>query len=240
MGTTMPLQMVTDRPVLDPAGSLWTSAFVLPDRWVLESNAGDTGGAYRWLLDLFFGATDADAHTAAERALAGVPPEPQQVVCHLGPVVFDLAHMNPFHPAGLLFRFPLLDLDRPARGAVLRAFLDSIAYAVRGNWEQIVAVAGAPEILRLSGGMTRVSALPGLVATVLGMPVEVASVPESASLGCALLGAVAAGLHGSVADAAGAMTSARRVEPDGSRQAAFGEGYTRWRNAQQTLRGWTV
>jgi sugar (pentulose or hexulose) kinase len=240
MGTTMPLQMVTDRPVLDPAGSLWTSAFVLPGRWVLESNAGDTGGAYRWLLELFFGAADAAAHAAAEQVLARVPPDPQQTICHLGPVVFDLAHMNPFHPAGLLFRFPLLDLDRPARGPVLRAFLDSVAYAVRGNWEQIAALAAMPATLRLSGGMTRVPALPGLVATVLGVPVEVASVPESASLGCAMLGAVAAGMHAGIPDAVGAMTSARRVEPDASRQAAFAEGYARWRNAQRTLREWTV
>ena len=181
-----------------------------------------------------------DAHAAAARVLASVPPEPQQIVCHLGPVVFDLAHMNPFHPAGLLFRFPLLDLDRPARGPVLRAFLDSVAYAVRGNREQIAAVGGPPSELRLSGGMTRVPALPGLVATVLGRPVLVASVPESASLGCAMLGAVAAGLHGGIADAVGAMAEARWVEPDTARTAAFDEGYARWRTAQQTLRGLTV
>src|SRR2546428_6708727 len=64
VGTTTPVQMVTRAPVIDPSGRLWTSCHVGPDRWVLESNAGDTGGAYRWLLELVYGATDAAAYAA--------------------------------------------------------------------------------------------------------------------------------------------------------------------------------
>jgi sugar (pentulose or hexulose) kinase len=241
MGTTMPIQMVIDRALLDPEGSLWTSAFVLPGRWVLESNAGDTGGAYRWLLELFYGKADAAAHDAAERAMAAVPPEPQEAICHLGPVVFGLKRMNPYHPAGWLFRFPLLDLDRPGRASLLRAFVESVAYAVRGNCEQIAGVAGrAPASLRLSGGMTRVAPLPGLVATVLGRPVEVSAVAESASLGCGILGAVATGLHPSVDDAVGVMTAVRSVEPDAARYDAYTAAYERWRMAQMRLNEWTV
>jgi len=104
--------MVTRAPVIDPSGRLWTSCHVVPDRWVLESNAGDTGGAYRWLLELVYGATDAAAYAAAEEAIAGTAPGERQIFCHLGPVVFNLADMSPFKPAGVLFRFPLLHVDR--------------------------------------------------------------------------------------------------------------------------------
>jgi autoinducer 2 (AI-2) kinase len=241
MGTTMPLQMVTDRAVLDPEGSLWTSPFVLRDRWVIESNAGDTGGAYRWLLDLLFGSGASSVYDQAAHHLQDGALEPQQVVCHLGPVVFGLKHMNPWHPAGVLFRFPLLDLDRPPRGAVLQAFLDSVAYAVRGNLEQITSVVGhEPTRVCLSGGMTRVPALSRLVATVLGRPVEVATVPESASLGCAIVGAVAAGLHPNAPAAAHAMTAVQAIAAEPGPYAAFNEAYARWRTAQRTLHAWTL
>lgn len=241
MGTTMPLQMVLEEPLLDPDGSLWTSPFVVPGRWVLESNAGDTGGAYRWLLGLLLGGTDAAAHAEAERLMRAAPGGPQRSICHLGPVVFGLKHMNPFHPAGLLFRFPLLDLDRPNRAELLRAFADSVAFAVRGNLEQLERVSGRrPAVVRLSGGLTRVGVLPPLVATVLGRPVEVAAVPESASLGCAIVAAASAGLHPGVADAVHVMTGCRRVDPDPAPFAAFGEAYERWRTAQQTLHAWTL
>jgi len=241
LGTTAPVQMVTAQPIVDPAGRLWTSAHVVADRWVLESNGGDTGDAYRWLLELLFGGTDAAAHAAAEAVIAATPDTDRQIYCHFGPVIFSLAEMNPFRPAGMLFRFPLLHVDRPARGEVLRAYVESIAYAIRGNCEQIAAVSGRPiGALTLSGGMTRSPTLVQLIADTLGAPVAVGSVTESASLGCAILAAVAAGAYPTLADAVAAMTSAASVEPDPASAARCDERYRRWRGVYDMLLGWTL
>jgi sugar (pentulose or hexulose) kinase len=101
--------------VIDPGGNLWTSCHVAGGRWVLESNGGDTGGTYRWLLDLLYGGTDAAAHAQAEgggRVGGGrrTPPRRAHRAGDLQP-----AEMNPFQPAGIMFPFPLLHLDRPTR-----------------------------------------------------------------------------------------------------------------------------
>jgi autoinducer 2 (AI-2) kinase len=241
LGTTSPVQLVIDRPQLDPDGNLWTSPHVVADRWVLESNAGDTGNAYRWLLELLLGAADADAYAAAERFMADVHPDPCAMFSHLGPAIFDLRNMNPYQPAGLLFRFPLLHIDRPSRGDVLRAFLENLAFAIRGNCEQLVAVSGVPVAsLLVSGGLTQSPTLLRLIATSLGVPLSVCEVPESASLGCAMLAAVGAGLHADVPSAVAAMTRARTVEPDVERVAAYDDRYQRWRSTYGTLREWTL
>jgi autoinducer 2 (AI-2) kinase len=241
LGTTAPVQMVTDRPVLDPAGRLWTSCHVVADRWVLESNGGDTGDAYRWLLDLMFGGTHAAAHAAAEAALAATERTDRDIFCHFGPVIFDLGEMSPFKPAGMLFRFPLLHVDRPARGELLHAYVESIAYAIRGNCEQIAAVAGRPvDGVTVSGGMTQSPTLVRLLADTLGVPIAVATVPESASLGCAILGAVGAGVHPTIPAAVAAMTSTRRVDPDAGRTAECEERYLRWRKVYDLLQTWTL
>jgi len=241
LGTTSPVQMVTERPILDPKGSLWTSPHVVADRWVLESNAGDTGGAYRWLLDLAFGSSDAAGHAAAEQAIADTGAGERQIFCHLGPVIFSLRDMSPFKPAGLLFRFPLLHSDRPARGELLRAYLESVAFAIRGNCEQISAVSGRPiASLVASGGMTRSPALTTLLANTVGVPLTVATVPESASLGCAMLAAVGAGLHPTIPDALGAMMRARRVDPDPAQRVACDERYRKWREVYALLQTWTL
>jgi len=241
LGTTSPVQTVIDHPLIDPRGNLWTSCHVVPDRWVLESNAGDTGGAYRWLLELVYGATDASAYAAAEAAIAGASPGERQIFCHLGPVIFNLADMSPFKPAGMLFRFPLLHVDRPIRGEVLRAYLESIAFAIRGNCEQIAAVAGRPiPLLAMSGGMTQSPTLVRLVADTLGVPVSVAGVPESASLGCAMLAAVGAGAYPSLAEAVGAMSRTRRIEPTAAGTSYADERYRKWRDLYEQLRSWTL
>jgi autoinducer 2 (AI-2) kinase len=241
LGTTGPVQMVTEGPLLDPGARLWTSCHVVPERWVLESNAGDTGGAYQWLLDLVFGAHDAAAHAVAEAAMAGATPEARQVVCHLGPVVFNLGDMSPFKPAGFLFRFPLLHVDRPSRGDVLRAFMESVAFAVRGNWEQIAAVSGHTlSALHASGGMTQSPTLVAALANTLGVPVRVATVPESASLGSAILAAVGAGLHPTIPEAVAAMVRVRTVHPEPTRGAEYDQRYRKWRGVYDTLQTWTL
>jgi sugar (pentulose or hexulose) kinase len=241
LGTTTPVQMVIDRPLVDPAANLWTSCHVVPGRWVLESNCGDTGGSYRWLLELLFGADDVDAHARADAAAASVGDDGRAVFSHLGPGVFDLGTMNPFQPAALLFRFPLLHFDRPTRADLLRGFFENVAFAVRGNCEQIAAVAGAPlPRLWVSGGMTQSPTLLALLAATLQVPLVVADVPESASLGSAVLAAVGAGVHADVADALAAMVRTRTVEPETARGGLLDERYARWRELHATFRGWSM
>jgi autoinducer 2 (AI-2) kinase len=241
LGTTGPVQLVTDRPVIDAKGKLWTSCHVVPDRWVLESNAGDTGGAYRWLLELMYGTTDAAAHAAAEATLASAEPAARQLICHLGPVIFSLGDMSPFKPAGILFRFPLLHVDRPMRGELLRAYIESVAFAVRGNCEQLVEVIGRPiPLLTVSGGMTQSATLTRVLANTLGTPVEVASVAESASLGCAILAAVGTGVYGDVKEAVQTMSRVRRIDPEPERIAEYEDRYRKWREIYGLLQTWTL
>jgi autoinducer 2 (AI-2) kinase len=241
LGTTTPVQMVTDRPILDPQANLWTSCHVVSDRWVLESNAGDTGSAYRWLLDLVYGSADAAAHAAAEEAVSAIGTPAHRVLSYLGPVVFNLAEVNPFRPAGVFFPFPLLHFDRPSRADLLHAFFENVAYAVRGNCEQVVAVAGQPVAqLWVSGGMTRSPTLTRLLASTLGIPMAVAAVTESASLGCAILAAVSIGLEPDLPTAVANMTRTVMVEPETAAVTLHEERYQKWRSAYATLKTWTV
>jgi sugar (pentulose or hexulose) kinase len=82
-----------------------------------------------------------------------------------------------------------------------------------------------------------VAALPRIIATVLGRTVEIAAVPESASVGCAVLGAVTVGLHPSVAEAVRIMTSFRSVEPDTNHIEAYAQHYGVWRAQVAMLQG---
>jgi sugar (pentulose or hexulose) kinase len=241
LGTTTPVQTVTDRAILDPAGNLWTSCHVVPGRWVLESNGGDTGGTYRWLLELLYGGTDEDALARAEAAVAAVADDARHMIAHIGPAIFNLAEMNPFQPAGILFPFPMLHIDRPTRGDLLRGFFENVAFAIRGNCEQIRAVMDAPiPRLWVSGGMTQSPTLLGILAATLQIPLVVGDVPESASLGSAVLGAVGCGLYDDLEEAVAGMVRTHVVEPDDTRGASLELRYQRWREIHATFRSWTI
>ncbi|MBI4516263.1 MAG: hypothetical protein HY699_10670 [Deltaproteobacteria bacterium] len=234
LGTTTPVVTVVAAPQFDPAANLWAGCHVVPERWVLESNAGDTGDAYQWLLDLV--AADqprAERYALAEQWAATAPAI--EAMAFVGPTVFNLTKMQPTKPGGLLFPFPAMHL-RPDRQALVRAFLESIGYAIRGNLEQIRAVTGtAPRALFLSGGMTRSRALVRLICDITGLPVRVATEPESAGLGCAILSAVGLGLYPDLRSAAAAMIHHRDETPEPTRAAHFAEGYGKWRALYDAL-----
>ena len=195
LGTTTPVQLVLDRPVFDMERQLWVGAHVVPHRWVLESNAGDTGKAYLWLLELLNlkpnGASDyARLEELASQASAECP-----VFSYIGPSVFDLRSLNPARAAGLIFPYPF-GRRRPGPAEFVLGFLESIAFAVRANLEQIEAATSLKlPYLNLGGGMTQGRLVLRLISEVTGIPLRVSQVAETAALGCALLAGVGAGLY---------------------------------------------
>jgi autoinducer 2 (AI-2) kinase len=233
LGTTTPVQTVVDRAIFDPMCNLWVGCHVVPDRWVLESNAGDTGDAYIWLLDLVSGGAPRDQLYPIGEQLAAECFGPPTML-FVGPTVFNLMKMRFNRPGGMLFPFPALHV-RPDRATLVRAFMESVGYAVRANIEQIVAVTDRPTAaLTLSGGMSRSATLTGVIADVVGVPVLVAHEPESAALGCAIL-MVASATDSNVAATAATMLRHRRIEPDPAQHERYASAYVKWRELYDQL-----
>jgi sugar (pentulose or hexulose) kinase len=232
LGTTTPVQTVVDHAVFDPASRLWAGCHVVPDRWVLESNAGDTGDAYLWLLDLVSGGAPREQLYQLGEQLAADRFGPPTML-FVGPAVFDLSKMRFNRPGGMLFPFPALHV-RPDRATLVRAFLENVAYALRGNIGQIEAILGQEtSALTLSGGMTRSAVLARVIADVTGLPVDIAREPESAALGCAVL--VAAAESGGFASAVGTMVQYTRLEPDAQQYERYEAPYAKWRELHERL-----
>lgn len=238
LGTTSPIQAVVDRPVFDPRGNLWAGCHVLPDRWVIESNLGSTGDAYLWLLDLLV-PPGADRHARAS-ALAREARGGDGTYTFVGPRVFDLTAMRPDMPGGLFFRFPSLQL-RPGAGDLLRAFLDSVAFALRANLAQIEAVTGrAPSHLLVGGGMSCDDLLLELAASCTGLPLRRAGEPQSTALGAAMLVAAGSGAYADLDHAARAMVRHTEVSPDPARRVALDDGFAKWSELYRTMEALSV
>ena len=226
--------MVVDQPAFDAQRSLWAGCHVVEGRWVLESNAGDTGDAYLWLLRLIGGDREPDRlfQLGEELAQSSAPPK---VFSFFGPTVFNLTSARPDRPGGVLFPFPMFH-HRPDRSDLVRSFLDSIGFAIRANCEQIAAVSGIrPRSLTLSGGLSRSTALIRRVADIAGIPAGVAQEAESAAMGCAILTAVGLGAFASVDDAVRSMVQVAEVPPNPEAHEHYQASYAKWRELLGTL-----
>jgi sugar (pentulose or hexulose) kinase len=125
---------------------------------------------------------------------------------------------------------------RPSAGELLRAYIESIAFAIRSNLQLLRdVVAPAKERLFAGGGMTRNGEAVRTIADVTGMTVHCAEEPECTGLGVAVLAAVGAGAHSDVASAARAMCRHREVAPNRERHERYGEVFQKWRELYDRL-----
>jgi len=127
---------------------------------------------------------------------------------------------------------------RHDRGALVRAVLEGVAYGLRDSLELLRGLGVEAEVGRVSGGGARSELWLRIVASVLGLPLERTVAEEGAAYGAALLGAVAGGVFADAHEAVAACVRVRdRVEPDPEWQAAYDDGYARYRELYPTLRG---
>ncbi len=238
-GWSVPLQMVTEAPVATPERDAWTGLFIEGGKGVLECNAGDLGNQQRWLAGVLFG--DADAGLEAMNALAAEAP----LGANSATALFGHPRMDPsvvgMRTGGVLFPAPVT-FSEIGRGHVVRAQMESAAFTIRANLEQLERAAGArAQAVRLGGGMTRMPVFSEIVAAVLGRKIGVSAERNVSALG-AYLRAIAA-LAGSPASEVAATIAPARpaaLDPDPLAAAEYEDAYRRWLELAKDMEGWTL
>jgi xylulokinase len=126
---------------------------------------------------------------------------------------------------------------RHDRAAMVRAVMEGVAYGLRDSLELLIALGVGAVRGRASGGGARSRLWLSIVASTLGMPVEIAAVEEGSAFGAALLGGVAGGVFRDVHEAVEACVRVRDViDPQRSWQEAYADGYVRFRDLYPALR----
>ena len=118
---------------------------------------------------------------------------------------------------------------RHDRGALVRAVLEGVAFGLRDSLELVQLLGGPADRARASGGGARGLWL-RIVASVLGLPIELTAVEEGSAYGAALLGGIAGGMFADVPDAVDRCVRVRAtVDPDPAWQTAYADTYARFR-----------
>ncbi len=126
---------------------------------------------------------------------------------------------------------------RHDRGALTRAVLEGVAYGLRDSLELLRSLGVHAERARVSGGGARGQLWLKIIASVLGMPLELTAVEEGAAYGAALLGGIAGGVYRDASEAVEAAVSVRTIiEPVEKWRAAYEDGYATFRALYPALR----
>jgi len=232
-GTTTSVQQVIERPLLDPAGRLWTGHHLIPGRWVLESNAGAAGQALDWLAEVLYSQGPHPVAILLAEAESSAPGA-GGLLSSFGAQIMDARNMG--LPMGCLTLSQLLgDSAATRRRCLARAVLEGQIYALRANLDQLAAVAGATPELHLLGGVSESALWNQLVSDVLGMPIVTPRTPQATALGAVICAGVAAGVFRDLREGVARLASAsRRYLPDRERTRAYEELYRDWMRLRET------
>jgi xylulokinase len=227
LGTSGVVFAALDSFAADPQARAHVFCHAVPATWHAMGVMLSAAGSLRWLRDVLGG----DYPTLVEEA-AAVPAGSDGVL---------------FAPYLSGERTPHADPDvrgavqglslHSGRNVLVRAVLEGVAYGLRDSLELLRELGVDARVGRVSGGGARSDLWLRIVASVLGLPLELTAVEEGAAYGAALLAGVRAGVWGSAEEAVDACVRVRTtVEPDPVWQEVYAEGYERFRGLYPSLR----
>ena len=213
----------------DPAARVHAFCHAVPHLWEAMGVMLNAAGSLRWFRDAFAPAVGYDALVAeAERwqpgaeGLVFLPYLQGERTPHADPDARGVF-------AGLSLRHD--------RGALVRSVLEGVAYGLRDSLELLRALGVEPRVARVSGGGARSRTWLRIVASVLGIPLELTAVEEGSAYGAALLAGCAAGVFAGAEEAVAACVRVREtIEPEPAWAPAYEEGYARFRALYPALR----
>jgi xylulokinase len=205
-------------------GSLHAFCHAVPGVWHLMGVMLSAAGSLSWLHDVLDPDAGYDTLLAqAARWEAGT--EGLQFAPYLA------GERTPYADPLVRGAFTGISL-RHDRGALTRAVLEGVAFALRDCLDLVAAAGGAPSRARVSGGGSRGELWLQILAAVLELPLERTLQDAGAAYGAALLGGVAGGVFADPREAVEACVAATTtVEPD----PALAARYTKLRPAFQAL-----
>ena len=213
----------------DPEARVHVFCHAVPGTWEAMGVMLSAAGSLRWLRDTVAPGAPYDELTAeAERWQPGA--EGLMFLPYLQ------GERTPHADPGARGSFTGLSL-RHDRGALVRAVLEGVAYGLRDSLALLAELGVRPQVGRASGGGARSRLWREIVASVLGVPLELTEVEEGSAYGAAMLGGVAAGIFADAREAVERCVRVReRIEPIGEWADAYGSGYARFRDLYPALR----
>jgi xylulokinase len=234
IGTSGVVFAATERPALDPKGRIHTFCHAVPNRWHVMGVTQAAGLSLRWIRDQFGGGADG-GDAAYERLVAEAADAPVGSDGVLW-VPYLMGERTPHCDPNV--RAALLGLAaQHARGHVVRAVLEGVAFSLRDTFEIFDELRLPIVSVRVGGGGARSAVWRQIQADTYGRAVQTVKAEEGAAYGAAILAGVGAGIWPSVDDACDAIVStASTTNPDLERVGVLNERYEQYKRVYPALR----
>jgi xylulokinase len=203
LGTSGVVLAGTDRFLADQEGRVHAFCHAAPGRWLVMGVMLSAAGSLAWYHDTLLPEVAYDAMLGEAES---VPPGCEGLVFLPYLAGERTPHADP------LARGAFCGISvTHGRGALTRAVLEGVAFALRDCLDVVSDVGVTAARGRVSGGGSRSRLWLQIVATALEMPLEVMATDQGSAFGAALLGGVAGGVYSDLDQASAACVRVTEV-----------------------------
>jgi len=187
LGTTTPVHLVVNEPILDPNYNFWTTFHSLKGKWLIEGNSGNTGIVYDWLKNNLLSDEMNNKDKVIEDYLKEVKPGSDSTYAFLGPEIMNIKDQTSLKRGVFVFPPPTLITETlPKIANFARSVIENICFGINENYKELNKYSNIEVKLYSAGGMAKSQEFCKILTNVLNQEIKVPQYKDSAFLGCAI------------------------------------------------------
>ncbi|MEX2690216.1 MAG: FGGY family carbohydrate kinase [Candidatus Njordarchaeum guaymaensis] len=229
-GYTAPVQHIMDHVIIDQKMRTWTECYILPNKWIFESNPGIVGGIIDWFVGGFV-INKGNPYDYLDTVFETISPEKCGVKFYFGNNIMDAKNMADFKPYCIsIFSNPGIPLaPKESLETFSRGLIESLAYAVFANINQIFEITNTKiKHFGITGGLSRLRSFTKVLSSLMRTRTYVTSRHEGTALGCAAMMAYKLGFYPSIEDALEKMIPLEEIYVREKDREIYREKYNDW------------
>jgi autoinducer 2 (AI-2) kinase len=174
LGTTSPLQLVVNKPIIDPYCNYWTSCHSL-------------GASYNWFKETFLKDITDDMDVLIESYLRKTEPGAFSTYAYLGPEKMNIKNQTSIKRGVFIFPPPsMLSEKLPKVEDFARGVIENIAFGIYENHQVLNTLIDFETKTYCAGGMAKSNEFCNILANVLNTEIASPYIKESSFIGIAL------------------------------------------------------
>ncbi|MHA2288234.1 MAG: FGGY-family carbohydrate kinase [Promethearchaeota archaeon] len=187
LGTTTPLHIVVNEPIIDPSNNYWTSCHVVKGKWLLEGHAGNTGASYNWFKESFLSNSKDDPDLMMDAYLKSSPPGALSTFAFLGPENMNIKNQTSIKRGIFAFQPPIMISEvLPKIEDFARSVLENISFGIFENYQALKNLVNIELVTFCAGGMAKSKEFNKLLVNVLNTDISIPIERDSAFIGVAM------------------------------------------------------
>lgn len=233
-GTWSINEYISETPI-PPEGTTQNSIFCIPGYYLIEESSPTSAGNLEWYIKNFLGKEKMEVGASGGRLYDWIDQQVDAIKPEDSNVIFLPFLYGTNDPKCQLSAFTGLN-NFHTTGHLLRAIYEGVTFSHMYHIEKLLALRDTPTAIRMAGGATKSEVWLQMFADVIGLPIEMIKTKELGTLGCAMAGAVACGLHKDYKEAAKSMVQVgRTVHPNMERHKIYAEKFARYKKLIKLL-----